>query len=135
MATIAFPNITKSSSIANGTTYSYVYIKPKSEKPWLLFLHGFPSSSFDWRHQIRFFSDLGYGVLAPDLLGYGGTDKPTDIRAYRIEKMSEEIVAVLDAEGVNRVVGVAHDWYYGVCFTQEPDADHDTTGGVPFCLD
>lgn len=110
MATVAFPTITKTTSLPQGRTYSYVYIKPKIEKPWLLFLHGFPSSSFDWRYQIGFFSDLGYGVLAPDLLGYGGTDKPTEERAYTIEKMSQEIVAVLDAEKVSRVIGVAHDW-------------------------
>lgn len=116
MATVAFPTITKSTRLPNGTTYSYVYIKPKPklEKPWLLFLHGFPSSSFDWRYQIGFFSDLGYGVLAPDLLGYGGTDKPTEVGAYTTEKMSEDIVALLDAEGVDRVVGVAHDWYCGL---------------------
>ena len=110
MTTIAFPTITKTTRVPNGTTYSYVYIQPKTELPWLLFLHGFPSSSFDWRHQIDFFAHLGYGILAPDLLGYGGTDKPTEIRAYRTEKMSEEIVALLDAEGVDSVVGVAHDW-------------------------
>ena len=112
MATIAFPTISKSTNLSNGITYSYAYIKPKSAKPWLLLLHGFPSSSFDWRYQIRFFSDLGYGIVAPDLLGYGGTDKPTGVKAYTTEKMSKEIAAILDAEGVNRVVGVAHDWYY-----------------------
>lgn len=110
MTTVVFPTISKSTRLLNGTTYSYVRIKPKSKKPWLLFLHGFPSSSFDWRNQIGFFSDLGYGILAPDLLGYGGTDKPTEVAAYTTKKMSEEVVAILDAEGVNRVVGVAHDW-------------------------
>lgn len=110
MATVPFPTIAKSTRLPNGRTYSYVYIKAKLENPWLLFLHGFPSSSFDWRYQIGFFSDLGYGVLAPDLLGYGGTDKPTEMEAYTTEKMSQEIVTVLDAEGVDRVVGVAHDW-------------------------
>ena len=50
--------------------------------------------------------------MAPDLLGYGGTDKPSEVTAYTTEKMSQEIVAILDAEGVDRIVGVAHDWYY-----------------------
>ena len=110
MTTVAFPTISKSTRLPNGTTYSYVNISPKDDKPCILFLHGFPSSSYDWRHQIHFFSRLGYGILAPDLLGYGGTDKPSDPAAYRLKKMSEEIVAILDAEGLDTVIGVAHDW-------------------------
>jgi pimeloyl-ACP methyl ester carboxylesterase len=111
MATVAFPTISKSSRLPNGTTYSYVHIEPQGKKPWILFLHGFPSASYDWRHQINFFRELGYGILCPDLLGYGGTDKPTDLEAYRLKKMSEEVVAILDAEGVDKVLAVAHDWF------------------------
>ena len=110
MTTVAFPDISKSTRLHDTVVYSYVCIKPKDEKPWILFLHGFPSSSYDWRHQIAFFSNLGYGILAPDLLGYGGTDKPIDVGAYRLKKMSEEVIGIVDAEGVDKVVGVGHDW-------------------------
>ncbi|EON62394.1 hypothetical protein W97_01616 [Coniosporium apollinis CBS 100218] len=78
--------------------------------PYILFLHGFPSSHYDWRYQIPFFAERGYGIIAPDLLGYGGTDKPTDPGAYRMRKMSREVAGILDCEGIESVHGVGHDW-------------------------
>lgn len=132
MTTTAFPAISKSTSLANGTTYAYVDIKPKGQKPCILFLHGFPSSSYDWRHQISFFADLGYGILAPDLLGYGGTDKPADVEAYRLKKMCEDVVSILDTEGIDQVVGVAHDWWGTPCLTAEPPLTVALQGIRPF---
>lgn len=110
MASIAFPNISRSIRLPNGTTYNYVFVEPNGDKPFLLFLHGYPSSSYDWRHQIPFFSDLGYGLIIPDLLGYGGTDKPQNLEAYRVKKMSEEIIALLDFHKIPKVLAIGHDW-------------------------
>jgi soluble epoxide hydrolase/lipid-phosphate phosphatase len=109
MAEIAFPSLSTTTRLPNGTTYSYIHSKPSYQKPYILFLHGFPSSSYDWRHQISYFSKLGYGIIAPDLLGYGGTDKPEMLEVYRMKKMSEEVVGILDAQKVGKVLAVAHD--------------------------
>ena len=49
-------------------------------------------------------------MLAPDLLGYGDTDKPTDIEAYKSKKMAGETASLLDALGIDLVIGVGHDW-------------------------
>ncbi|KAL8641250.1 MAG: hypothetical protein Q9228_001921 [Teloschistes exilis] len=111
MASVAFPSISKITRLPNGTTYSYVFVEPKGNKPYILFLHGFPSSSFDWRHQIPFFSNAGYGVIVPDLLGYGGTDKPEVLEAYRLKSMSDDMASLLDHLQVKEVFGVGHDWY------------------------
>lgn len=111
MALLAFPNHAKLTQLADGTTYAYVYCPPSSAlSPTFLLLHGFPSSSYDWRHQISQLRDAGYGVLAPDLLGYGDTDKPAELEAYRLKRISGHIVEILDREGLGRVVGVGHDW-------------------------
>ncbi|QKX58074.1 uncharacterized protein TRUGW13939_05195 [Talaromyces rugulosus] len=114
MAHIAFPKWAKTITASTGRTYSYVHIQPgKTTQPTLLFLHGFPSSSYDWRHQIEYFSDRDqgreYGILAPDLLGYGGTDKPSSPSEYRAKTMCLELVEIMDREGVERVHGVGHD--------------------------
>ncbi|KAI9755997.1 MAG: hypothetical protein M4579_004042 [Chaenotheca gracillima] len=92
--------------------YRYYHVPPAagSDKPYILFLHGCPSSSWDWRHQLDYFTGRGYGVIAPDLLGYGGTDKPADLPGYRGKKMTAEVAAILDRENVAKVVGVGHDW-------------------------
>ncbi|KZL63509.1 epoxide hydrolase [Colletotrichum tofieldiae] len=91
-------------------TYKYYYARPRDEAlPTLLFLHGFPSTAADFRPQLEHFASLGHGVLAPDLLGYGGTSKPSDPREYTWRAMSGHVVSLLDAEGLGAVVGVGHD--------------------------
>ena len=74
-----------------------------------MFLHGFPESSFEWRHQIDYFIQQGYGIIAPDLLGYGGTDNPSDLQSFSFKNMVIELGQLLDCEGIDNVVGVAHD--------------------------
>ncbi len=92
-------------------TYSYVHIKPHDiSKPYILFLHGFPGSSYDWRHQILYLQGQGYGIIVPDLLGYGGTSKPLDVSAYSGKGMAEDFHEVLKHEDVTQIVGIAHDW-------------------------
>lgn len=111
MASLAFPNISRTTRFANGTTYSYVFIEPEGNRPYILFFHGFPSSSYDWRHQISFFQKAGYGVIVPDLLGYGGTDKPSTLEAYRLKLMSDDVASILDHHHIKDVLAVGHDWY------------------------
>lgn len=119
MAHIAFPQWAKTITASTGRSYSYVHIRPgKTTQPTLLFLHGFPSSSYDWRNQIDYFSNRAqgreYGILAPDLLGYGGTDKPSSASEYRTKTMCHELIEIMDREGVERVHAVGHDMGCGV---------------------
>lgn len=100
----------KDVTTSRGFKYHYYYSPPTNSKPTLLFLHGFPCTSYDWRKQVPFFKEKGYGILAPDLLGYGGTDKPTDTASYALSKMSADIIDILDAEKVAKVIAVGHDW-------------------------
>lgn len=110
MASVAFPQLAKSHTLSTSHTYSYAYHAPANVSlPTILFLHGFPSSCYDWRHQIHFFSQEGYGVLAPDLLGYGDTSKPTTLEDYKTRRMAAEVIELLDHEGINKVHAVAHD--------------------------
>lgn len=114
MAHVAFPQWVKTITASTGRTYSYVHIRPgRTTQPTLLFLHGFPSSSYDWRHQIDYFSNCAqgreYGIIAPDLLGYGGTDKPISASEYRAKTMCHELIEMMDREGVERVHAVGHD--------------------------
>lgn len=136
MASIAFPKISAKVQLSGGVTYGYVHVKPStaSNKPYILLLHGFPSSSYDWRYQIDFLANEGYGVLAPDLLGYGDTDKPTDIEAYKGKKMAGETASLLDALGIDLVIGVGHDW----SVTCQRQSLHrklivSPVGGLDFC--
>ncbi|KAJ9605679.1 hypothetical protein H2200_009528 [Cladophialophora chaetospira] len=96
---------------ASSHTYAYFYVAPTSQaRPTLAFFHGFPSTADDWRHQLKYFAKQGYGVLAPDMLGYGGTSKPDDCLEYTFQVMVDDIVAILDHEGIGRVHGISHDF-------------------------
>jgi len=114
MAHQAFPDLSKTLKLQDGTNYAYVRVTASHGKPTFLLLHGFPSSSYDWRHQIPQLKGAGYGVIAPDLLGYGDSDKPTDVEAYAFKRMSGHISEILDEERLEKVIGVGHDWGCGL---------------------
>ena len=110
MALSCFPNISKQVEVNDGTRYAYAYAAASASKPTFLLLHGFPSSSYDWRHQLHGLAAHGFGVLVPDLLGYGDTDSPAEVEAYSLKKMSDHLTEILAMEGIGKVIGVGHDW-------------------------
>lgn len=73
----------------------------------LLFLHGFPEFWYSWRHQLAFFGGR-HDCIAPDLRGYGETDKPAG--GYDLDSLADDIAALIGALGYERVVVIAHDW-------------------------
>ncbi len=78
--------------------------------PAVLLLHGFPDSSALWRKQIPPLVDAGFRVVAPDLRGFGDSDKPQDVEGYRLHLIAAEIVRLLDVLELERVHVVGHDW-------------------------
>jgi pimeloyl-ACP methyl ester carboxylesterase len=78
-------------------------------KPVVL-LHGFPDSSHLWRHQVSTLVDAGLRVIAPDLRGFGESDKPEAVEEYAISRSIRDVVAVLDTLDVDRAHVVRHDW-------------------------
>jgi soluble epoxide hydrolase/lipid-phosphate phosphatase len=95
---------------SRGLNYHYLFSPAVGDKPTILFIHGFPSTSYDWYHQINYFSERGFGVVAPDMLGYGGTDKPTDASLYLHTAIAQDLLDILDAEKVEKSVVIGHDW-------------------------
>lgn len=78
--------------------------------PPVLLLHGFPDSRRMWRHQVVSLAAAGHRVLAPDLRGYGESDRPADVSAYRLRHLVADVTGLLDAFGIDRVAVVGHDW-------------------------
>ena len=75
-----------------------------------LCLHGFPEIGYSWRHQMSVLASLGYRVWAPDLRGYGLSDRPVGLEKYKIETLMEDVGALIDASGASETVLIAHDW-------------------------
>ncbi|KAJ3557328.1 hypothetical protein NM688_g1530 [Phlebia brevispora] len=100
----------KQTVTSRGIAYNYYTSKAQQGRLTLLFLHGFPSTARDWRSFVSFFQEKGYGIIAPDMLGYGNTDKPTDPSLYVSSKVSNDLVDILDTEQVDKVIVIGHDW-------------------------
>ena len=80
----------------------------------VLLLHGFPDSSALWRHQIPALVDAGHRVIAPDLRGFGASDRPDGVAAYAMPTLLADVLGILDAVGVERADVVGHDWGAGL---------------------
>jgi len=76
----------------------------------VLFLHGFPELWYSWRFQIPALAEAGFRVIAPDMRGYGETDKPEGILAYDMEHLVADMKGLLDALQLDKAVIVGHDW-------------------------
>jgi pimeloyl-ACP methyl ester carboxylesterase len=92
--------------VSNGIRLHYV---TQGEGPLMLMLHGFPEFWYSWRHQIPEFANH-YNVVALDLPGYNESDKPTDLSAYRLSELVEDVRGVIQGLGYDRCVLVGHDW-------------------------
>jgi len=76
--------------------------------PLVLLLHGFPQFWWTWRAQLTAVAEAGFHVVAPDLRGYGASDKPP--RGYDLPTLSADVAALVRALGEQDAVVVGHDW-------------------------
>jgi pimeloyl-ACP methyl ester carboxylesterase len=80
------------------------------EGPLVVLVHGWPESWYSWRHQIPVLAQAGFRVAAPDVRGYGGSDKPPAIEAYAIKEMCADVAGLVTALGENQAILIGHDW-------------------------
>src|SRR3712207_2113120 len=76
----------------------------------VVLLHGNPTSSHLWRNFVVPLARAGYRAVAPDLLGFGRSDKPSDPRAYSFDRHVRHFAAVMDELRLDDVTLVVHDW-------------------------
>jgi pimeloyl-ACP methyl ester carboxylesterase len=76
--------------------------------PLVLLLHGFPEFWWSWRHQLVALADAGYHAVAPDLRGYGASDKPP--RGYDAPTLAADVAGIVRALGERDAVLIGHDW-------------------------
>lgn len=79
-------------------------------RPLVVLLHGFPECAYGWHRQIPALVDAGFFVVAPDQRGYGDSDKPKGVRAYRRDALVGDVVGLVRALGRERCFLVGHDW-------------------------
>ncbi len=78
--------------------------------PPLILIHGFPELAYSWRHQLPALAAAGYRAIAPDMRGYGGSDKPPRVTDYAIQNLVGDVKGLMAALSIEKAVIVGHDW-------------------------
>jgi pimeloyl-ACP methyl ester carboxylesterase len=78
--------------------------------PLVVLCHGFPESWYSWRHQLPALAKAGFHAVAPDMRGYGQSDRPEAIDQYTLLHLVGDMVGLLDAFGAEDAVIAGHDW-------------------------
>ncbi|WP_110206595.1 alpha/beta fold hydrolase [Nocardioides daejeonensis] len=103
------------------------------EGPLCLLVHGFPGSSWSWRHQMAPLAAAGWTVVALDTRGYGGSDRPSG--PYTTEAIEQDLLAVIDALASEPAVVIGQDFgakYAWNLARHHPDRVRAVAGTVPF---
>jgi pimeloyl-ACP methyl ester carboxylesterase len=83
----------------------------------VVFCHGFPYTSYVWHRQLPAVAAAGFRALAPDMRGYGGSDRPGSVSDYTNVKAIGDLLALLDDIGEEQAVFVGLD--FGAALTWE----------------
>jgi pimeloyl-ACP methyl ester carboxylesterase len=92
---------------ANGI---HLHIAEQGEGPLVVLCHGFPESWYSWRHQLAALAAAGFRAVAPDMRGYGQSDRPDAIDQYTLLHLVGDMVGLLDTLGVDQAAIAGHDW-------------------------
>jgi pimeloyl-ACP methyl ester carboxylesterase len=87
-----------------------MHLAEQGTGPLVVLCHGFPESWYSWRHQLEALAEAGFQVVAPDMRGYGETDRPDEIENYTLLHLVGDMVGLLDALGAETAVIAGHDW-------------------------
>ncbi|MFN3313343.1 MAG: alpha/beta fold hydrolase [Hyphomonas sp.] len=104
---MSWPGIKQRRVETNGIALN---VAEAGQGPLVLLLHGFPESWYSWRHQFAPLVAAGYHVAAPDMRGYGKSDKPPQITDYVQTEVIKDIIGLIPALGHETAVVIGHDW-------------------------
>lgn len=102
----AMPDLTHRMIETNGIR---VHVAEQGQGPLVVLCHGFPESWYSWRHQLPALAKAGFRAVAPDLRGYGRSDRPEEVGKYTIVDDIGDIVGLVDALGAPQAVIAGHD--------------------------
>lgn len=100
----------KTLKTSRGYTYTYYTSPGDKARPTLFFLHGWPDHAAMWKDIAGPLRSTNHPIIIPDMLGYDGTDKPTDVSAYAWNLVTKDLTDILDAEDRAQCIAIGHDW-------------------------
>jgi pimeloyl-ACP methyl ester carboxylesterase len=102
----AMPEVTHRMIETNGIR---LHVAEQGSGPLVILCHGFPECWYSWRHQLRALAQAGFRAVAPDLRGYGRSDRPEGVEKYTLLHDIGDIVGLVDALGTGPAVIAGHD--------------------------
>jgi haloalkane dehalogenase len=96
-------------TLADGLRLHYVDEGP-ADAEVVLMLHGEPSWSYLYRHMVPVFAESGLRAVAPDLVGFGKSDKPTRLDDYSYQRHVDWLQEWIEALDLRRITLVCQDW-------------------------
>lgn len=113
-----------------------MHIAEQGAGPLVLLLHGFPELWYSWEKQITALAEAGYHAVAPDMRGYGQTDRPAKVEQYTHLHLVGDIIGLMDALGEPQAFVAGHDWGASVAWNMalfRPDRVRGVIGlSVPY---
>ena len=94
----------------DGLRMAYLDEGPIDARDVFLCLHGEPTWSFLYRRMLPVFLDAGARVVAPDLFGFGRSDKPVDATVYTFDFHRGSLLALVERLQLRNVTLVVQDW-------------------------
>lgn len=85
-------------------------VHAEGDGPLVVLAHGFPDLGLTWRLQVPALVAAGYRVVVPDMRGFGRSERPPGVESYRADHVGDDLIGLLDHEGVERAHVVGHDW-------------------------
>ncbi|KAH7162532.1 Alpha/Beta hydrolase protein [Dactylonectria estremocensis] len=106
------PRVKTETAQIRGKNYKYIVGKPEGEPiDTIVLIHGFPDLGFGWRCQVPYFMSLGFQVVVPDMIGYGGTDAPEALEEYTYKSVAADINELARKfVGEGQIILGGHDW-------------------------
>ena len=87
-----------------------MHVAEQGQGPLVILCHGFPESWYSWRHQLGALAEAGFHAVAPDMRGYGQTDRPRTSSKYTLLHLVGDMVGLVEALGEKQAVIAGHDW-------------------------
>lgn len=104
------PNYSENLNGYEGLRMAYYDEGPKDAGTTFLCLHGEPSWSYLYRKMIPVFTDAGHRAVAPDLFGFGRSDKPIDDADYTFHFHRNSLIRFIEALDLKNIILVCQDW-------------------------
>ncbi|HUB16445.1 MAG TPA: alpha/beta hydrolase [Acetobacteraceae bacterium] len=86
-----------------------LHVAEQGDGPLVILCHGYPECWYSWRHQLPALANAGFRAVAPDLRGYGRSDRPDGVEKYTILDDIGDVVGLVDALGARQAVIAGHD--------------------------